>query len=88
MVVLHAVGPEPGGVALRATLRVTQTPTVVHRAAHASRVRSMTIAQWFLVARSGVATGPDIENQLFLRPLTARTIVLHAVDLKPGGEAL
>ena len=25
---------------------------------------------------------------MFLRPLTARTIVLHAVGLKPGGEAL
>ena len=36
MVVLHAVGPEPGGGALRATLQVTQTPRLVHRAAHAS----------------------------------------------------
>ena len=44
MVVLHAVGLDPGGEALRATLRSTQTPRLVHRAAHASSPRGMTIA--------------------------------------------
>ena len=44
MVVLHAVGPEPGGGALRATLRVTQTPIVHPRASTRAKLRDMTIA--------------------------------------------
>ena len=44
MVVLHAVGPEPGGRALRATLRVTQTPIVHPRASTRAKLRGMTIA--------------------------------------------
>ena len=39
MVVLHAVGPEPGGRALRATLRVTQTPIVHPRASTRAKLR-------------------------------------------------
>ena len=45
MVVLHAVGPEPGGGALRAM--VTQTPTVVRAQSSTrkqARLRGMTIA--------------------------------------------
>ena len=44
MVVLHAVGPEPGGGALRATLRVTQTPIVHPLASTRAKLRGMTIA--------------------------------------------
>ena len=44
MVVLHAVGPEPGGGALRATLRVTQTPIVHPLASTRAKLRDMTIA--------------------------------------------
>ena len=44
MVVLHAVGPEPGGGALRATLRVTQTPIVHPQASTRAKLRGMTIA--------------------------------------------
>ena len=44
MVVLHAVGPEPGGGALRATLRVTQTPIVHPRASTRAKLRGMTIS--------------------------------------------
>ena len=44
MVVLHAVGPEPGGGALRVTLRVTQTPIVHPQASTRAKLRGMTIA--------------------------------------------
>ena len=44
MVELHAVGPEPSGGALRATLRVTQTPIVHPRASTRAKLRGMTIA--------------------------------------------
>ena len=44
MVVLHAVGLEPGGGALRATLRVTQTPIVHPLASTRAKLRDMTIA--------------------------------------------
>ena len=44
MVVLHAVGLHPGGGALRATLRITQTPIVVHEMTSPDLLRGMTIS--------------------------------------------
>ena len=49
--------------------------------------RKLPPPQW-LLGQVYSSDGSGYRNYLFLRPLTPITIVLHAVGLKAGGEAL